>query len=134
MLVEYKQQTDQRLEEAPYQVAAAIYCSGGVFSGTPRHKTYWDAWRSKIICTDDGNSYTADKFRREFYYPALATIGIRRLSPHAPRHTFATKFSAAGARSEDIQTLAGHDDYEVTANTYIHRDINALRAAIERLS
>ena len=101
-------------------------------------KPYLDAWRAKsgktIICTDDGNSYTADKFRRQCYYPALEAMGIRRLSPHATRHTFATRLSAAGARTEDIQALAGHEDYEVTANTYIHQDIKTLRAAIEKLS
>ena len=87
-----------------------------------------------IVCTDSGEPYTADKFRRQCYYPALDTIGVRRLSPHATRHTFATRLSAAGARTEDIQALAGHEDYEVTANTYIHQDIKTLRAAIEKLS
>nr|DAL99252.1 MAG TPA: Integrase [Caudoviricetes sp.] len=99
---------------------------------------YLMAWIAKngkaIICTDTGDPYTADKFRRQCYYPALDAIGIRRLSPHATRHTFATRLSAAGARTEDIQALAGHEDYEVTANTYIHQDIKTLRAAIEKLS
>lgn len=77
---------------------------------------------------------TADSFRCRCHYPALEQIGVRRLSPHATRHTFATRLAAAGARTEDIQTLAGHEDYEVTANTYIHQDIKTLRAAIEKLS
>lgn len=101
-------------------------------------KPYLEAWIGKngkaIICTDDGEPYTTDKFRRQCYYPALEAIGVRRLSPHATRHTFATRLSAAGARTEDIQALAGHEDYEVTANTYIHQDIKTLRAAIEKLS
>ena len=101
-------------------------------------KPYLDMWAGKngkaIICTDDGNPYTPDKFRRKCYYPALEAIGVRRLSPHATRHTFATRLSAAGARAEDIQTLAGHEDYEMTANTYIHQDVETLRTAIEKLS
>ena len=101
-------------------------------------KPYLDAWIAKngetIICADNGKPYTADKFRRQCYYPALEAIGVRRLSPHATRHTFATRLSAAGARTEDIQALAGHEDYEITANTYIHQDIKTLRAAIEKLS
>lgn len=101
-------------------------------------KPYLEAWIAKngetIICASDGKPYTADRFRRQCYYPALEAIGVRRLSPHATRHTFATRLSAAGARTEDIQALAGHEDYEVTANTYIHQDIGTLRAAIEKLS
>lgn len=101
-------------------------------------KPYLDAWIAKggrtIICTDTGEPYTADTFRRRCYYPALDAIGVRRLSPHATRHTFATRLAAAGARTEDIQALAGHEDYEVTANTYIHQDIRTLRSAIEKMS
>ena len=101
-------------------------------------KPYLAAWMAKggktIICTDTGESYTTDMFRRRCYYPALEAIGIRRLSPHATRHTFATRLAAAGARTEDIQALAGHEDYEVTANTYIHQDIRTLQTAIEKLS
>lgn len=104
----------------------------------PLIKPYLDRWLAKkgntIICTDSGMPYTADKFRRQCYYPALEAIGIRRLSPHATRHTFATRLSAAGARAEDIQALAGHKDYNITANTYIHQNIDTLRNAIEKLS
>lgn len=87
-----------------------------------------------IICDEKGLPYTPDSFRRRCYYPALDSIGVRRLTPHATRHTFATRLSAAGARTEDIQALAGHEDYEMTANTYIHQDINTLRSAIEKMA
>ena len=87
-----------------------------------------------IICDEKGRAYTPDSFRRRCYYPALDEIGVRRLTPHATRHTFATRLSAAGARTEDIQALAGHEDYEMTANTYIHQDIATLRRAIEKMS
>lgn len=107
----------------------------------PIHKLteeFFNAWLSKggqtIICDDDGSPFTADKFRRRCYYPALEAIGVRRLPPHATRHTFATRLAAAGARTEDIQALVGHEDYEITANTYIHQDIKTLRNAIEKLS
>lgn len=86
-----------------------------------------------IICDEEGKPFTPDKFRRQCYYPALDALGVRRLTPHATRHTFATRLSAAGARVEDIQALAGHEDYEVTANTYIHQDIATLRRAIEKM-
>lgn len=87
-----------------------------------------------IICNEQGKAYRTEYFRRQCYYPALDTIGVRRLTPHATRHTFATRLSAAGARTEDIQALAGHEDYEMTANTYIHQDVETLRRAIEKMA
>lgn len=87
-----------------------------------------------IICDENGKPYTSDNFRRRCYYPSLDAIGVRYLTPHATRHTFATRLSAAGARTEDIQALAGHEDYEMTANTYIHQDITTLRRAIDTMS
>ena len=56
------------------------------------------------------------------------------LTPHSARHTFGTRMSAAGARPEDIQRIIGHTDYTMTANTYINQDIDALRAAIQKLA
>ena len=68
------------------------------------------------------------------FHQYIKKTGIASANYHSLRHTFATRLSAAGARTEDIQALAGHEDYEVTANTYIHQDIKTLRAAIEKLS
>jgi len=103
----------------------------------PKIETLLTAWLAlngeTIICDENGKPMTADHFRKQCYYPALETIGVRKLSPHATRHTFATRLAAAGARTEDIQALAGHEDYEMTANTYIHQDEKALRAAILKL-
>lgn len=87
-----------------------------------------------LFCKDDGMPYTPNYFRKYQYYQALTDIGINRLTPHATRHTFLTRLSAAGARVEDMQALAGHEDYSVTANTYIHQDTDTLRKAIDLLN
>ena len=88
---------------------------------------------STIICKDDGSPMTAKYFRLSKYYPALEAIGVRHLTPHATRHTFATRLATAGARPEDIQALAGHKDFSMTANVYIHKDVDALREAVEKM-
>lgn len=104
----------------------------------PKVQGILDEWLGKggeaIICNTQGKAFRAEYFRRRCYYPALEAIGVRRLTPHATRHTFATRLSAAGARPEDIQALAGHEDYEITANTYIHQNVETLRKAIEMLA
>ena len=87
-----------------------------------------------IICRDDGSPMNANYFRKYKYYPTLEAIGVRKLSPHATRHTFATRLATAGVRAEDIQALAGHEDYSMTANVYIHKDVDALRRAVESMA
>lgn len=133
------------LTEANYN-AKDNYLQGGkkTAAGTnrivPIHhkiKPIIEKWLSKkgktIFCREDGSPMSPDYFRRHKYKPALKQIGIRELTPHATRHTFATKLAEAGARIEDIQKLAGHEDYSTTANIYIHQNIKTLTSAIERL-
>lgn len=101
-------------------------------------KPYIDKWAAKkgetIICKDDGKPYSAKYFREKCYYPALEQAGVRKLTPHATRHTLATRLAAAGTRPEDIQRILGHADYDVTANTYIHQDEDMLLDAISKIS
>ena len=103
----------------------------------PKIQPFLDKWLSKegetIICKDDGTPYAVDYFRRKLYYNALKKIGVRELTPHATRHTFATMLSKKNVRAENIQKLIGHSNYEVTAGTYIHQDIDTLRTAIEKI-
>ncbi len=103
----------------------------------PKIQKWLDAWLSKggktIICKDNGDPFTPDYFRRRIFYPALETIGVRKLSPHATRHTFATRMAAAGVRPEDLQAIIGHEDYEVTASTYIHQSKKTLIDAVRKM-
>ena len=82
-----------------------------------------------IFCQDNGKPFSAKGFRERFY-TALEEIGVRKLTPHATRHTFATKLAAAGARPEDIQKILGHAKYDMTANVYIHQNIDTLKNAV----
>jgi len=97
-----------------------------------------EKWLSKngetIFCRDDGKPYNPKYFRNNCYYPALEQIGIRKLSPHATRRTFATRMSAAGVRQEDMIALMGHADFSVDVNNYIKQETKTLRKAIEKLS
>lgn len=76
---------------------------------------------------------TAENFRMHCYYPALEQCGVRRLTPHATRHTFATMLAEARVPAVEIQRLLAHAQYAVTANTYTHIDVNALRDAVASL-
>lgn len=97
-----------------------------------------DAWLAKngetIFCRPDGTAYTTNNFREYCYMPALKKIGIRELTPHATRRTFATRMSAAGVREEDMIALMGHTNIQVGVDHYIKQSVGTLKDSIEKIS
>jgi integrase len=69
-------------------------------------------------------------FRRRDYYPMLDRLGIKRKTPHATRHTYATRAVKEGLPPEFLQKIIGHADYSTTANIYTHLDPDTLVAAV----
>lgn len=82
------------------------------------------------------SGYTGDKitgnFRRRNYYPLLDKLGIERKTPHATRHTYASRARKAGMPPEILQKILGHADYSTTANIYVHTDVEELVKAVEK--
>ena len=94
----------------------------------------WYAKNGKaLICRDDGSSMSAKYYREKFYYPALEKLGIKKLTPHACRHTFASLMAKAGVKPLYTQRIIGHSDYAFTANEYTHPEIEELKKAIRKI-
>lgn len=72
-----------------------------------------------------------NNFRKRDYYPLLERLGIEHKTPHATRHTYASRARRAGVPPEILQKILGHADYSTTANIYVHTDIEELLAAVE---
>lgn len=72
-----------------------------------------------------------DNFRKRDYYPLLDRLGIERKTPHATRHTYASRARRAGMPPEILQKILGHADYSTTANIYVHTDVEELVKAVE---
>lgn len=70
-------------------------------------------------------------FRNRDYYPLLKSLDIEKKTPHATRHTYASRARQAGMPPEVLQKILGHADYSTTANVYVHTDIAELIAAVE---
>lgn len=87
-----------------------------------------------VFCRPDGNPYSANYFRNNCFKPALSEIGVRILTPHAARRTFATRMSAAGVKMEDMIALMGHSDFSVDINHYIKQSGTTLLNAVKKLS
>lgn len=79
----------------------------------------------------EGNKQT-DNFRRHNYKTLLSRLDIEYKSPHATRHTYASRARRAGMPPEVLQKILGHTDYSTTANIYVHTDIEELVQAVER--
>ncbi len=73
-----------------------------------------------------------NNFRKRDFYPLLDRLGIERKTPHATRHTYASRARRDGMPPEILQKILGHADYTTTANIYVHTDIEELLKAVEK--
>lgn len=96
-----------------------------------------DEWIAKngetIFCRPDGKPYPVKYFREKCFYPALEQIGVRKLTPHATRRTFATLMSTSDVREEDFIALMGHTEYSVDIESYIFQSAEKLQKSIEKI-
>jgi integrase len=91
-----------------------------------------------IFCEDEGKNkgkkMSARTYREKKFAPALAALGVRQLTPHSCRHTFATMMNRVNAPSANIQKLIGHVvGSDTTDKVYTHPEIEDLRKTIEML-
>lgn len=57
--------------------------------------------------------------------------GLPKLTPHELRHTYGTILRESGVDIYTIQKTMGHSDVSVTADVYIHNDIDVLRRQLK---
>ena len=99
-----------------------------VFSSIPRHGAY-------IFPNAVGKPWDPNGFARAFTkFMDTLPSQIPRLSPHELRHTCGTALRRRGVDIYTIQQYLGHRDIEVTANTYVHSEVEALRSALSASS
>ena len=93
-------------------------------------------WASKkgeaLFCQENGKEFSTGRFRTKFYYPTLEKIGVRKLTPHCTRHTFATLLHNAGVEPIEIQYLMGHAKYAQSVK-YTHTQMDRLKSAVSAM-
>lgn len=100
----------------------------------PEGKAYFAYFAQKakgdlLLSGYEGQKVPAN-FRRRDYYPLLEKLQIEKKTPHATRHTYATRAVKEGLAPEILQKILGHADYSTTANIYTHLDPETLINAV----
>ena len=63
----------------------------------------------------------------------LRQAAVRKVHPHALRHTFATTCLQAGCDIKTLSELLGHADPNITLRRYVHSNMNRKRRELERV-
>ena len=63
----------------------------------------------------------------------LRRAGVRRVHPHALRHTFATTCLQNGFDIKTLSEILGHADANVTLKRYVHSDMKRKRTEMQRI-
>ncbi len=87
--------------------------------------------KGPLLLSGHIGEHNQDNFRKREYYPLLERLGIKRKTPHATRHTYATRAVNEGTKPELLKQILGHEDYSLTVNTYTHVNIDELVKAVE---
>ena len=63
----------------------------------------------------------------------LRRAGVRRVHPHALRHTFATTCLQSGCDIKTLSEILGHADANVTLKRYVHSDMKRKKSEMQRV-
>ena len=63
----------------------------------------------------------------------LRQASVRKIHPHALRHTFATTCLQAGCDIKTLSEILGHADPNVTLRRYVHSNLGRKRSELERV-
>lgn len=59
--------------------------------------------------------------------------GIRHISMHGLRHTFATMCAKNGMKPKVLQEIIGHEDIKTTLNIYVHTDEEEIKSEMSKV-
>lgn len=87
----------------------------------------------RIFQPENNPYYGVGSFRRRYYTALKQVEGVRTLSPHCCRHTYATQLEKKGVPLQIIARLMGHARAETTG-VYLHTDMETFSSAVSVLT
>lgn len=85
-----------------------------------------------VICTATGKMVVQNSFYRIFQN-MQKSLGIKPVTIHALRHTFATQLITANVDIKIVSQLLGHASVKITYDTYVHTDLDRAFSAVQSL-
>ena len=85
-----------------------------------------------VIYTSTGKMVVQNSFYRIFQN-MQKSLGIKPVTIHALRHTFATQLIKANVDIKVISQLLGHSSVKITYDTYVHTDLDRAFSAVQSL-
>lgn len=73
-----------------------------------------------VFPTEDGNPQNPSNLLQRGLYPALRRAGLRKITLHGLRHSYATLTLAAGENLGPVSRQLGHANVSITQTTYRH--------------
>lgn len=119
-IIEQTAKTASSRREVPVPEAAASWLRAKKQTNLP----YW-------YILSEGPKPIEPRTLREHYKVLIADAGVRYLSPHKMRHSYATNLICSGADIKTVSALLGHADTSVTLQIYTHIDIEQKRKAVQ---
>ena len=95
--------------------------------------SWWKLLDSLVFTTAEGCRVHPDNFRNRVFYALLNAAKLRRLPPHAMRHTYASLLIETGAPLKYVQDQLGHSSIQITADLYGHLEPGANKGWTDRL-
>src|SRR5262249_27728678 len=96
-------------------------------------KKGWGSVPDWVFCTEGGGALDGDNLRHRVSSNLLEKAGLRRVRPHALRHTFASLLLQNGESPVYVKEQMGHSSIQVTVDSYAHLIPGANRQAVDRL-
>jgi len=81
-----------------------------------------------VFVRSNSSPFSPDHFSKRYLLPALERAGIRKITFHVLRHTYASQFMMNGGNQYDLQKILGHTKFEMTQK-YAHLSPQHLRTA-----
>ena len=101
----------------------------------PEGRKYFDYFAQRAngdtLLSGYEGQHVAANFRRRDYYPLLSRLGIRRLTPHSTRHTYASWAVESDIKAAHLKKILGHKSISTTIDVYYHTQPDELVRAVE---
>lgn len=85
-----------------------------------------------LFCDTKRHKYSYDYYLKKIFKNIMNQLDMDH-RPHDGRHTFTTILSNVDANPTTIKKLVGHKNFKQTEDVYIHKNIDQLREAINKI-